>query len=80
MRNNGHFVGKFRQEQAALASGVPVTVVRAAQFFEFPEMILTWSRDGDTAAVPPLLVQPAAARDVAGELADLAVGEPAGGS
>jgi hypothetical protein len=42
----GH--GRLRQEQAALASGVPVTVLRAAQF---AEMVLGWTRDGDTAMV-----------------------------
>jgi uncharacterized protein YbjT (DUF2867 family) len=73
---NAHYDGKRRQEQAA-ADG-PTTIVRAAQFFEFAEMVAAWSRQGDTVTVAPLLLQPVAAADVAAVLAEVAQGEPQG--
>jgi uncharacterized protein YbjT (DUF2867 family) len=76
VRNNPHYAAKFQQEQAASSGTVPLSIVRATQFFEFPEMVLGWTRDGDTATVPPLLIQPAAAADVAAELALLATSSP----
>jgi uncharacterized protein YbjT (DUF2867 family) len=73
---NAHYDGKRRQEQVA-ADG-PTTIVRAAQFFEFAEMVAAWTRQGDTVTVAPLLLQPVAAADVAAVLAEVAVGEPQG--
>jgi hypothetical protein len=60
--------------------GVGHHVLRATQFFEFAEMVVGWTRQGDTATVPPLLIEPAAARDIAAELADLAAGAPLNGT
>jgi uncharacterized protein YbjT (DUF2867 family) len=73
---NAHYAGKRRQEQAA--AGGPATIVRAAQFFEFAEMVAAWSRQGDTVTVAPLLLQPVAAADVAKVLAETAEGPPQG--
>ena len=58
---NGHYAGKLRQEEVAEAGPVPVTILRAAQFFEFAELVMGWMRDGDTITLPPLLLQPVAA-------------------
>jgi uncharacterized protein YbjT (DUF2867 family) len=74
--SNPHYRAKRRQEQAVESATVPWTILRATQFFEFAEMVVGWTRDGDAAAVPPLLIQPAAATDVAAELARLATSEP----
>jgi uncharacterized protein YbjT (DUF2867 family) len=71
-----HYVGKRRQEELALVGPVPVTIVRAAQFHEFAGMVVDWTRRGDVAIVPPLLVQPIAASDVGAVLAEVATGEP----
>ena len=60
------------------AGGVPYTVVRATQFFEF----LGWiagSGGGDTVRVPAAPMQPLAADDVADALADICAGPPANG-
>ena len=54
----------------------PYTIVRATQFFEFIGRIADSSTDGDTVRLSPVLVQPEAADDVAGTLADVAVGVP----
>ena len=76
VEGNAHYAGKRRQEE--LAAEGPTTIVRAAQFFEFSELVLSWTRKGDTAVIPPLLLQPVAAADVARVLAETATGPPQG--
>jgi uncharacterized protein YbjT (DUF2867 family) len=75
---NAHFAGKRRQEQLLSRSPIPVTIQRATQFHEFAEQVVQWTRQGQTAAVPPLLVQPVAAADVAEALAEIATSAPQG--
>ncbi len=75
---NAHYAGKRRQEQVVTAGPVPFTILRATQFFEFAEMVVGWTRQGDTVVVPPLLVQPVAVTDVGHELADIAAGPAQG--
>lgn len=50
-----------------------MTIVRATQFHDFAAMVVSWTRCGDVAEVPPLLVQPIAVRDVADILTETAV-------
>ena len=76
--DNGHYAGKIRQEEVAEAGNVPVTILRATQFFEFAEQVIGWTRDGDTITLAPLLLQPVAAADVADALAEAAAGPPQG--
>jgi uncharacterized protein YbjT (DUF2867 family) len=78
VQGNGHYAGKRRQEELAIAGPVAATVVRATQFHEFAAMVMSWTRRGDVATVPPLLVQPVAAADVGDALARAALGDPAG--
>jgi uncharacterized protein YbjT (DUF2867 family) len=78
VEGSGHYAGKRRQEEVAEAGPVPVTILRAAQFFEFAELVMGWMRDGDTITLAPLLLQPVAASDVAEALARIAVGAPQG--
>ena len=79
VENNGHFAGKRVQEQLALDGPVPATVVRSTQFHDFGAMVVSWTRHGDAAVVPPLLIQPVDRRDLAGFLADIATGCPTHG-
>ena len=76
---NAHYVGKRAQERLVREGPLPWTVLRATQFFEFPEMVMRWTRRGTRASVAPLLVQPIAACDVATSLSRIAVGLPARG-
>jgi uncharacterized protein YbjT (DUF2867 family) len=78
IEGNPHYAGKRRQEQLVSAGPVPFTIQRATQFHEFAEMVVSWTRENDSAVVPPLLIQPVAATDVAAVLAELAVGPPVG--
>jgi uncharacterized protein YbjT (DUF2867 family) len=78
VEGNAHYAGKRYQEELALTGPVPATVLRATQFHEFAEMVVGWTRRGDVAIVPPLLVQPVAASDVGRGIAEIATGSPQG--
>lgn len=74
--SNDHYLGKRSQEATARAGAVPVSVVRTTQFFEFAEQMVGWTRSGDEAKIPPLLIQPLAAADAGAYLAQIAVEGP----
>ena len=76
MTDSGYMRAKVAQEELVKAGPVPYTIVRATQFFEFIGRIADSSADGDTVRLPPALVQPESADDVASALADVAVGAP----
>lgn len=67
----GYYEGKFAQEQEYRGSGVPVTVLRATQFFEFAETNLA-RVPGPFAPIPWMLTQAVASSEVAGALIELA--------
>ena len=78
--DSGYFRAKLAQEEAIKAATVPYTIVRATQFFEFLGRIAEANTDGEKVRVPPVLVQPEAADDVAAALAVVAVGAPVNGT
>lgn len=80
LHDNGYFRAKVAQETLIKNSGIPYTILRATQFFEFIEGIINAGADGDTIRLSPALIQPIAADDVSAVLADLAVGEPVNGT
>jgi uncharacterized protein YbjT (DUF2867 family) len=80
LQESGYFRAKLAQEEAIRAGSIPFTIVRATQFFEFIGRIADSNTDGDTVRVPPVLVQPEAADDVAAALAVAAVGAPVNGT
>jgi uncharacterized protein YbjT (DUF2867 family) len=75
---NPHYAGKQAQERAALAGPVPATILRATHFHDLAGMVVSWTRSGDEAVVPPLLVQPIDVGDVAAELVQIATAPPQG--
>jgi uncharacterized protein YbjT (DUF2867 family) len=75
---NAHYAGKRVQEQLVASGPVPYTIQRATQFHEFAAQVVSWTRSGDVAAVPPLLVQPVAAADVADVLVEVSTGAARG--
>ena len=80
LADSGYFRAKLAQEEAIKVATVPYTIVRATQSFEFIGRIADANTDGETVRVPPVLVQPEAADDVAAALAVAAVGAPVNGT
>jgi uncharacterized protein YbjT (DUF2867 family) len=75
----GYAHAKNVQEQLIRESTVPYTIIRATQFFEFLDIVAAAATDGDTVRLPPALVQPIAAQDVAVAIERIAVGTPLNG-
>ena len=59
--------------------GIPFSIVRATQFFEFVGRIADSATDGDTVRISSAPIQPMAADDVATAVARTTVGQPVGG-
>ena len=76
LEGNGYFLAKVAQERLIAASGLPYSIVRATQFFEFVATIAQASVVGDRIVVPDADFQPIAAADVAAALADVALAHP----
>ena len=77
---SGFFRAKLAQENLIKASKTPYTIVRATQFFEFLKKIADYSAEGDKVRMPPALIQPMAADDVASALVGIAANSPANGT
>lgn len=75
-----YFRGKMAQENLITASGIPYTILRSTQFFEFVSGIALSATEGQTVRLSPALVQPVLADDVAAALAEIALGEPLNGT
>jgi uncharacterized protein YbjT (DUF2867 family) len=71
-----YFRAKLAQETLIKASSIPYSIVRATQFFEFVNSIAASATDGNIVRLPPVLIQPMAADDVAKAVATIAVGTP----
>jgi uncharacterized protein YbjT (DUF2867 family) len=80
LQASGYFRAKMMQEQLIKASGIPFTIVRATQFFEFLGAIANEAGQGQSLHLSPALVQPIAADDVAAALTDFAVRSPMNGT
>jgi uncharacterized protein YbjT (DUF2867 family) len=77
---SGYFRGKMAQEQLIKAAGVPYTIVRSTQFFEFLGGIAQSGTDGSMVRLSPASVQPIASDDVADALAECALAAPVNGT
>lgn len=77
--SDGYLLAKAQQERAVRDGGVPHTILRTTQFFEFARQIADWNTVEDTVHLPPTNVQPVASDDVAAALVRLVMtGSPAG--
>jgi uncharacterized protein YbjT (DUF2867 family) len=72
--SGGYQAAKMAHERAMLAGPVPTRILRAAQFHEFVEELMTWGRQDDVSYLPRMRTQLVAARTVAQALATLATG------
>jgi uncharacterized protein YbjT (DUF2867 family) len=77
---SGYFRAKMAQENLIKASSIAYTIVRATQFFEFVGAIVQSATEGQTVRVPPALMQPIAADDVAAAMAEAALAKPLNGT
>ena len=73
---SGYLRAKVAQENLIKASGIPFTIVRSTQFFEFVKGMIQSATQGQTVRLSPALMQPIASDDVAAALAGLALAEP----
>ncbi|WP_367872831.1 SDR family oxidoreductase [Luteolibacter sp. Populi] len=76
---NTYFRAKLAQEKLIRTAGIPYSILRATQFFEFTGAIAERSTQGQTVRVSPALFQPIAAEDVASAVADAALAAPVNG-
>ena len=76
MLDSGYFRAKLLQEDLVRSSGVPYTVFRSTQFFEFMGGIANSNTESRLVRLSPALVRPVAADDVAGALGEIAVTAP----
>ena len=76
---SGYFRAKFAQEQLIKESSIPYSIVQATQFFEFLQRIADAATHGSAVRLPPVLIQPIAADDVAREVARIATAAPLNG-
>jgi uncharacterized protein YbjT (DUF2867 family) len=79
LTESGYFRAKLAQEQLIEESSIPYSIVRATQFYEFLDRIAADATDANTVRLPPALIQPMAADDVAGALGRISVGAPVDG-
>ncbi len=77
---SGYLRAKFAQEQLIRDSSVPYSIVQTTQFFEFLSGIADAATQGTAVRVPPVLIQPIAADDVAHAVAKIATAPPLNGT
>jgi uncharacterized protein YbjT (DUF2867 family) len=80
MQASGYFRAKLVQENLIKASGIPYTIVRATQFFEFVGSIAQGGTDGQVVRLSPAMMQPIVSDDVAAALAEIAFEKPLNGT
>jgi uncharacterized protein YbjT (DUF2867 family) len=79
LTESGYFRAKLAQERLIEGGPVPYSIVRATQFFEFVNRIADDATEGNTVRLPPALIQPMAADDVAGAVGRVSVASPLNG-
>jgi uncharacterized protein YbjT (DUF2867 family) len=74
--DSGYLRAKVAQEKLITSGGVPWSIVRATQFFEFLGRVADSAVHDGTVHLTPAKVQPIAATDVAAAVTEAALGEP----
>ncbi|MFI9328554.1 SDR family oxidoreductase [Kitasatospora sp. NPDC052868] len=74
-----YYRAKVLQEDILAAGPIAYSIVRATQFMEFMDAVLSWTAADDTVRLPATPIQPIAAKDVATAVAEVATGAPLGG-
>jgi len=76
MPNLGYLKGKLIQEQIVKNSGLPYTIIRSTQFFEFVPFVITAATQGNEVFAPAVDFQPIAVEDAARLVVEYALGQP----
>lgn len=76
---SGYLRAKVAQEKLIRESGIPYTIVRSTQFFEFLPGIVKSASNGNQVRASTGLLQPIASEDVADAVTDSALGAPVNG-
>lgn len=79
LQDVGYFRAKLAQERLVAASGIPYTIVRSTQFFEFLRSIAADGTTDNRVRLSSASFQPIAADDVAAAVAAAALGTPVNG-
>jgi uncharacterized protein YbjT (DUF2867 family) len=71
-----YYRAKTLQEDLLRQGPAPYSIVRATQFFEFMNTVVSETSDDTTVRLPATRLQPIAAADVAGAVVEVAAGAP----
>lgn len=74
-----YYRAKVLQEKILAGGPIAYSIVRATQFMEFMDAVLSWTADADTVRLPATPIQPIASKDVAEAVAEVAAGDPLNG-
>ena len=77
--DSGYLRAKVAQEAEIESGGVPYTILRSTQFFDFLPQIIETGAEGDTVRLSTGLMQPVGVDDVVATVTDLATGAPVHG-
>lgn len=76
LTDSGYLRAKLMQEELIKVSGIPYTILRSTQFFEFAGRIAEEAATDNEVRISSAAFQPIAADDVVAALADIVLGEP----
>ena len=76
LSESAYFRAKIVQEYLVARSGIPWSIVRATQFFEFLDRLAAAATVGDSIRLAPVAFQPMGADDVARIVGQVSVGPP----
>ena len=78
--DSGYMRAKVAQENLIKGSGVPYSILRSTQFFEFVARIAGATPNGESVHISTGLIQPILSSDVVAALADVTLGAPVNGT
>jgi uncharacterized protein YbjT (DUF2867 family) len=71
-----YFRAKMVQEELLRQGPTPYSIVRATQFFEFIDAVISWTSDHEAVRLPATRIQPVAAADVVDAVVEVSLGVP----
>jgi uncharacterized protein YbjT (DUF2867 family) len=71
-----YFRAKTMQEQLLREGPTPYSIVRATQFFEYVDTIISWTSADKAVRLPSTRIQPVAAADVVDAVVEVSLGAP----